>query len=221
MMKYLKIFTAGFLISLLGSIPIGTLNVSIVGLILKSQFGDAIAFGMGAIIVEMLLVWIGITILGKLEKLKAILIILNILMCTVLFTLATLSFISAFKMKELKDVIPFSSNYPFWAGMLLSFLNPLHLPFWMGWTSVLRDKKLLIETSLGYKIYVLSTGLGTSISFVFYGLTGNLFIDFFKKNQYIVNWVIGFTLLFTALIQSYKLLKPLLLLRKSAPPNLT
>ncbi|MBB2146848.1 hypothetical protein GM921_15195 [Pedobacter sp. LMG 31464] len=216
-MKYLKIFAAGLFISLIGSIPVGTLNISVVGLILKHQVADAIAFGIGAIIMEMLLVWVAIIIMGKLGKLKKILTLLNVIMCTVLFILATLSFVAAFQMEELKDVIPFSSHYPFWAGVLLSFLNPLHLPFWMGWTVVLRNKNLLVENSFGYRMYILSIGIGTSISFVLYGLTGNLFIDFLKANQYIFNWIIGFTLLFTALVQAYRLLKQVFMLQKSVP----
>ncbi len=194
-------------ISLIGSIPVGTLNLSVVGLILKHRVADAIAFGIGAIVMEMLIVWFAILILDKLGKLKKVLTFLNLVMCVVLFVLAISSFIAAFQMEKLKDVIPFSSHYPFWAGILLSFLNPLHLPFWMGWTAVLRNKNVFVKSRFGYCVYIFSIALGTSTSFALYGFTGNLFIDFFEANQYILNWIVGFTLILTASIQTYKLFK--------------
>jgi hypothetical protein len=60
-----------------------------------------------------------------------------------------------------------SEDAPFISGVILSLLNPLHLPFWMGWTAVLRRKGLLNDTRKEYNIYVLAIGMGRASLFSF------------------------------------------------------
>lgn len=204
---YFKLFLSAFLISFLGSIPVGTLNVSIVGLLINHNLKDALWFGTGAILIEVVLVRAAMFALVQVNKFQPVLSALKIGVCFVLFIFAFKSLLAAYHMKPMEDVVPFSGNYPLLAGMLLSLLNPLHLPFWIGWTAVLRGKMLLIENLQGTLIYMLAIGIGTALSFMLYGIAGSLLIDFIKNHQPVLNWVLGATMLFTGLVQLFKMFR--------------
>ena len=106
-----------------------------------------------------------------------------------------LSLEAAWHLRKTGVVIPFKGNAPFISGLLLSLLNPLHLPFWMGWTAVLRARGLLVDTRREYNIYVVAIGTGTGFAFLVYGITGHLLISFLQANQYILNWLTGWLFL--------------------------
>jgi threonine/homoserine/homoserine lactone efflux protein len=59
----------------------------------------------------------------------------------VLFLFAWISFRAAFEMHKFETALPFTAQRPFLSGVSLSLINPLHLPFWLGWTAVLKSEK--------------------------------------------------------------------------------
>jgi cytochrome c biogenesis protein CcdA len=104
-------------------------------------------------------------------------------------------------MRTPEMVFPFTKKDPFLAGLLLSSLNPLHLPYWMGWTAVLRQKEVLIDSKAAYNVYVIAIGSGTALAFLLYGLAGSLFITFLMGQQTRINWAVGSALLIAGVIQ--------------------
>jgi threonine/homoserine/homoserine lactone efflux protein len=207
MNRSVKLFLTAFSISFIGSMPIGTLNVSVAALMSGNHARDALWFGLGAVLVEMLLVRLSISVLNQAGKYRSVFTVLKVTACLLLFALAYKSFEAAIQEEALADIIPFSGSHPLLAGMLLSLLNPLHIPFWMGWTAVLRAKNLLVENQGGYLTYILAIGIGTGFSFILYGLVGNLLVDVLRSNRHIFNWVIGATLMLTGTIQTIKLIR--------------
>ena len=65
-----KLFFSALLISFLGTLPLGTLNVSITNLAINRGYTAATLFAMGAILVEVAIVRIAVVAVGKLEKLQ-------------------------------------------------------------------------------------------------------------------------------------------------------
>lgn len=203
--QYLKLFSVVFGISLLGSLPIGTLTASILHYTLKQDFRRALDFGIGAILIEALAVRISLVLFKYIQGLKRLIWVIFVLAFFIILFLAIKTLEAAYFRKDFQQVLPFLGGSAFFSGMFLSLINPLHIPFWSGWTLVLRDRKLLEFNSKSFNIYVLSLSLGTGFAFVLYCFLGNLILTFFKEGYQQINWIIGFTLLFTSFAIAYRI----------------
>jgi hypothetical protein len=193
------------LISFTGSLPVGTLNVSITSLVINRHVGAAILFGMGAMLVEVGMVRVALVVVKRLEGMSLLLRWFRVIACVVILLFAFLSLDAAWHLRKTGLAISYTGDAPFFSGLVLSLLNPLHLPFWMGWTAVLRTRGLLADTRRTYNVYVLAIGMGTGIAFLVYGITGHLLILFLQTNQYLFNWLTGLAFLVTGLVQAWKL----------------
>jgi threonine/homoserine/homoserine lactone efflux protein len=208
MNKSFKLFSTAFSISFLGTLPIGTLNTNVADYALKGDVSGAFKFGLAALLVEIILVRIAVVLIEKLAKLKTLGKILSVIACIVIFFLAYKSLKAAFHMMSFQDDLPFVGMQPFYSGLALSLINPLHLPFWMGWTAVLKSRHVLYENTKAYNIYILAIGMGTATAFTIYGFAGNFLMNTLKAEHHLINWVLGLTLLLTGIVQAYKLLFP-------------
>lgn len=202
MWQYKRIFFWALMISFSGSLPIGTLNVSVVNLVIHQGLSAAMQFASAAIFAEMLVVRVALAAVKKLDHFSRYFHIVSIL---VIFLIAFTSLKAAIQMQPTVTVLPFTGQWPFAAGFLISIINPLHLPFWMGWTVALRSNSVLHDSTAAYNIYVIAIGAGTALAFLLYGLAGNLLIEVLKTQQYLLNWLIAVALLFTGMLQLYKL----------------
>jgi hypothetical protein len=200
----LRLGAYAFFISFTGTLPVGTLNVSVTNLVIDGDVRAALLFGLGAILVEVGMVRVALVIVKRLEGMDRLLGWFRLLACFVILLLAFISLEAAWRMRTAGVVIPFTGHAPFVSGLVLSLLNPLHLPFWMGWTAVLRTKGMLSDTRNEYNVYVIAIGVGTAVAFVLYGATGHLLILFLRMNQNLFNWTMGLVLLVTGMVQLWK-----------------
>lgn len=215
MLKQLKLFWVAFSISFVGALPIGILNTNVANFALNGDFAGAAWFGFAAILVEVVIVRIALVAIEHLVRLKKLFKILSIVFCIVILMLAYKTLEAAFRMRNFQDVLPFAGIHPFYSGLLLSLLNPLHLPFWMGWTAVLKSRKVLNNDAAAYNIFIVAISTGTLLSFTIYALTGNYLMDILKTQHNLINWVLGLTLLMTGLVQAYKLIAAQMQLNKN------
>jgi threonine/homoserine/homoserine lactone efflux protein len=195
------------LISFTGSLPPGTLNVSVAGLIAGNNYQAAIFFGTGAVLVEMVLVRLAVSALDRFAGFQKYQLWFRLFSILVLLLFAAASIHAALKMKQFSAAVPTIQSMPFVAGIFLSAINPLHLPFWIGWTSVLMSKGLMPPVRGLFNMYVAGIGTGTMLAFILYGAGGNYFVHYFKANQYLLNAAVGCALLLMAVIDIVKLLK--------------
>jgi len=194
------------LISFCGTLPIGTLNISIANLVINRNCRGAVLFGLGAILAGMIMVRIALSAVKRLERMTPLLQWFRVFTCGVILLLSFISLQPAWGRQSAAMALPFTGHAPFVSGLVLSLLNPLHLPFWMGWTAVLRSRGQLSDTGGDYTIYVLAIGIGTGLAFMAYGVVGHLLILFLRMNQYLFNWMTGIALLFVGLVQLWKLI---------------
>jgi threonine/homoserine/homoserine lactone efflux protein len=207
MYKTLQLFFAAFTISFVGTLPLGTLNVSISQLAYKGEWRGALLFAIGAVLVEVIIVRVALVAVGRLEKLRRFHLLLAWSSVLVLAILAIIILLAAIEKRSFESGLPFTGSNPFVAGLLLSLLNPLHLPFWMGWTAILRNKALLGYSHLEYNLYIVAIGLGTLLAFGVYAFAGASLIRAISEQQYLVNWAVGLSLLGVAIWQGAKLLR--------------
>src|SRR6059058_2912368 len=156
MKQLMKVFWWGALISFLGSLPLGVLNVTATQLAINSM-------------------------------------------------------IAAVNMQKISSIVPAESAHAFFSGMLLSALNPLHIIFWFGWSTILIEKNILHTKKSNYNFYTTGIGLGTLAGFAVFIYGGKYIIHQLLFNQALINWIISIVLLITVAVQVYKIRqKPLM-----------
>jgi threonine/homoserine/homoserine lactone efflux protein len=84
-------------------------------------------------------------------------------------------------------------------------VNPVQIPFWFGWSTVLFTKKVLLPKNSHYNLYIIGIGIGTLIGNCVFIFGGQLIAEKLKSNQNILNWVIGGIFTVTALIQIWRI----------------
>lgn len=206
MNRKVKLFCWAMSISFLGSLPLGTLNLIVANYIFRDDFKGAIGFSVSAIAVEMILVRIALITVKSLEKIKRYYPLFSLLTVIVLLILAFNAFFAAIDMQKFDMSTPLITTSPILAGLLLSIANPLHLPFWIGWTTVLKSKDILDQQPSSYNIFVIAIGAGTTLAFMLYSTAGHYLIDLADQRQVLLNWILGTAFAITAILQLYKTL---------------
>ena len=79
----------------------------------------------------------------------------------IVVALAFSSFYAAAHPQVHKNVILSSTLPRFILGFTMSALNPVQIPFWFGWSTVLFTKNVLLPQNSHYNIYIVGIGIGT------------------------------------------------------------
>jgi threonine/homoserine/homoserine lactone efflux protein len=132
--------------------------------------------------------------------------LLELFTTALILALAAGSFIAAYKTTGFNGSIPIGKSLdPFWTGVILSATNPLHIPFWLGWSTVLLNKKILLPNANHYNWYITGIAIGTILGFMVFIYGGNYMVGQITRHQNILNLAIGSVLLLTAIIQLKKI----------------
>jgi len=125
----------------------------------------------------------------------------------VVVALAISSFYAALHPKVEKNFVLDSPMPKFVLGLVMSAVNPVQIPFWFGWSTVLFTKKILLPRSNHYNLYIIGIGLGTFIGNCLFIFGGRLIALKINNNQHILNWIIGGIFAITAIIQIWRMAK--------------
>src|SRR5215212_4188727 len=115
----LKIFFTGMLVSFLGSLPLGTLNVAAMQLSVTDGVFQAILFSFGSLIVEMIYVRLSLVAMDWVRKQERIFRILEWVTLVIVVALAVSSFYAATHSNGQKNVILSSTLPRFLLGALM------------------------------------------------------------------------------------------------------
>lgn len=202
-----KIFFTGMLISFLGSLPLGTLNVAAMQISVTDGINSAILFSCGSLTAEIVYVRLSLVAMDWIRKQEKLFKVLEWLTLLIVLALATASFYAALHPSSQKNVI-LSSNLPkYLLGLTMSAVNPVQIPFWFGWSTVLFTKQVLLPKPSHYNSYIIGIGIGTFIGNCVFIFGGQVIADKLSNNQSILSWVIGGIFSITAVIQLYRMLR--------------
>jgi threonine/homoserine/homoserine lactone efflux protein len=207
MPSLLKIFFTGMLVSFLGSLPLGTLNIAAMQISISSGVTAAMLFSLGSLIAEIIYVRISLVAMDWVRKQERVLKALEWVTLLIVTTLAIFSFYAALHPKVEKNMVLDSPLPKIILGFVMSAVNPVQIPFWFGWSTVLFSKKILLPRNDHYNTYIFGIGLGTFMGNALFIFGGLLIASKINNNQHILNWVIGGIFALTALIQLWKILK--------------
>ncbi len=195
------------MISFLGSLPLGTLNVAAMQIGIQESILNALYFSFGSLLVEMVYVrlsLVGIDWIRKQEKLMKIMEWVTLL---IIIALAVGSFVAASKGNgETKNILLQNNMHRFLLGMFMCAINPVQIPFWFGWSTVLFTKKILEPKNEQYNSYIVGIGIGTLLGNAVFIFGGKWLVQRIANSQQYLNWVIGGIFAVTAIIQLIKML---------------
>ncbi len=141
MNKIIKIFFWGLIISFLGSLPLGTLNVAAMQIGIQESIKNAVYFSIGSLLVEMVYVRISLVGIDWVRKQGKLMKAMEWITFGIVLALAIASFVAASKTGGASESpLPKNINR-FLLGMLMCAINPVQIPFWFGWSTVLFTKK--------------------------------------------------------------------------------
>lgn len=206
MPRLTRIFFTGMLISFLGSLPLGTLNVAAMQIAVTESIRQAVLFSLGSLLAEIIYVRLSLVAMDWIRKQEKIFRLLEWATVVIVLALAISSFYVALHPKVERNIILSSTLPKFILGLVMSALNPVQIPFWFGWSTVLFAKKVLLPQANHYNTYIVGIGIGTFIGNCIFIFGGRLMVDQLNANQNILNWVIGSIFALTALIQLWRIL---------------
>ena len=125
----------------------------------------------------------------------------------IILVLALSSFYTAMHPTLKANPILSNTIHRFWLGAGLSAINPLQIPFWFGWSTVLTGKGLLVREGYNYVYYILGIGIGTFIGFAVFIFGGKLLVDRLDAQQNMIQWILGVIFLATGIIQAVKMFR--------------
>ncbi len=159
MSQVLSVFGIGFIVSYLGSIPPGTLNLTVIQLGIQSHHRAALSFAFASAFVEFF--FAGAAVLaqqyfmsnpswsGHFELITAI--VLHMM------GLINLTYRKNGRSKE----ATLSPKIGFWQGFILSCVNPMAIPFWLTVTTALEAANWLTISPSNLVFYLFGISLGT------------------------------------------------------------
>ena len=161
-MKVFKNIGVGFLVSFIGSIPLGYLNIIGFEIYSKSNFTQLIYYLFGVLIIEAVVIYATFYFANKLNmnpKLKKWISIFSVLFL-IFLTYYFYPTESQNSINHTKDH-RFAAFPSFIIGLILSSLNFAQVPFWLSWNLYLVNKNYISsEKNLGF-YYVVGTLFGT------------------------------------------------------------
>ena len=205
-MKALKNIIVGFLVSFVGSIPLGYLNIIGFEIYSKSGIYSLIPYLAGVVCVEVLVIYFTLIFAKKILENKKILKWIEIFSIVFLLVLAC-TFFFRNENNNGNLLLKYISYSPFFIGIILSSLNFIQIPFWIGWNLYLVNEKYIdLDNKLKF-IYITGTLFGT-----FFGmLTFVLFLNYVNANlddnKFSISDFIPLLFLGMALFQMFKFWK--------------
>lgn len=208
MNKLFKIFSWGLVISFLGSLPLGTLNVAAMQIGIQESIMDALFFSFGSLLIEMVYVRVSLVGIDWIRKQERLMKIMEWITLAIIVALAIGSFIAAAKGNgDTKNVMLQNNMHRFLLGMFMCAINPVQIPFWFGWSTVLFTKKILEPKKNQYNSYIIGIGIGTLLGNCVFIFGGKWLVERIHNSEAYLNWFIGGIFTLTALIQVIKMLR--------------
>ncbi len=196
------------LISFLGSLPLGTLNVAAMQIGIQESVKNAVYFSLGSLLVEMIYVRISLVGVDWIRRQEKLMKAMEWFTLINIIALATGSFMAAAsKAGDAKNVFLENDMHRFLLGMFMSAINPVQIPFWFGWSTVLFTKKILDPVKVHYNMYIVGIGLGTLAGNCVFIFGGKWLVQRITNSQQYINWVIGGIFAITAIIQAIKMIR--------------
>ena len=208
-MKTLKNIFVGFLVSFIGSIPLGYLNVIGFEIFSKLGMNSLLYFLLGVIFIEMFVIYFTLLFAKQLVSNKKLIKAIDFFAIIFLLIIAYTFYSSSNSDVNQQGVIETYIGYPtFLIGVFLSSVNFLQIPFWTGWNLYLINGKYISIDSKIKFYYIAGTLIGTFAGMLSLVLILNTLAENSSTfSKYIIPVAIPLFFVILAIIQVVKVYK--------------
>jgi len=207
MIEILKVFFIGFLISFLGQLPLGNMNLTATQLSVQENFRNAWKYGLGIVLVEVIYLRLALTGMDWVVEHKQLFMIMGWLTVIVFIALGVLAFIIARKQTSAKKGLLLNNKMNrFLLGVVVSAINPAQVPFWFLWSTQLLNSKVLSPTNAQFNLFTAGAGLGSLAGLALYIHGGKWLITKLKTSNRGLNIFMGIVFVLAGLFQLYNML---------------
>lgn len=194
-------FFIAFIISFLGSIPVGVLNLTSVDIGLRKSLYHVMIFAFAVSLVEYAQGFIALKFSSLFETNQNLELYINLFATPVFFILGIIYLRKHGKPPKQKEAIS-----DFGKGLLLSIVNPLAIPFWVIWGTFSFSNNWLTNDNLSIAIFTIGISFGTFITLVLFGLLAKRIINKIEVVNQRINQIIGWTLIILGILQVLKII---------------
>lgn len=192
-----QVFLISFGISLVGTIPPATINITVMQLSLKKKAKSALSLALGAALIDTTYAGLAVQIQIYLAEQLEFTNYFYLIAALVLLTLGVISIFAKMPEPDMKPVD--SEKAGFVKGVILGVLNPLAMPFWLGWTTYLQVNGWIDLAGMNYWSYILGVFLGELTLLFVIVRVGKRFTRV-SNNRTIVNVIPGVFFIFLGLV---------------------
>lgn len=205
MIDLIRVFFTGMLISVLGSLPLGSLNVAAMQIGISENLKNAFKFSVGVMLVEVIYVRVSLTGMDWVVRNKTLFTVLEWATVVLFLVLGISSFLAARKTAKAKTSLLLNNKMDrFFLGAFMSAINPVQIPFWFLWSTYLLSNKVLMPDGWQFTWYTIGIGIGTLMGEAIYIFAGRWLMNKLKAGQRAINMVVGCVFIISAFIQLYR-----------------
>ena len=205
-MKVLKNIIVGFLVSFVGSIPLGYLNLIGFEIYSKSGIYSLIIYLIGVACIEVFVIYLTLKSAKKILENKKILKWIEIFSIVFLLVL-TSTFFFTHDHNNSNLIVKYISYSPFFVGIILSSLNFIQIPFWIGWNLYLVNEKFIDVTNKLKFSYIAGTLIGTFFGMLCFVLFLNIVDAKIENSKLSISNFVPLLFLGMAILKILKILK--------------
>ncbi|WP_420317163.1 LysE family translocator [Ekhidna sp.] len=182
-----------FVVSYVGSIPPGTINVSVMQLAILNKRRAAVFFALAASAVEFIYAGITVQFHIFLNNNEVISDYFKIITSLALIVLGFWNIFSKSTSSSVKVDTKLTGRHGFARGLILGFLNPMTIPFWLAITTYLENDEWINVDEYGFWMYLVGLSLGTFCLLLTVNAAGKQFTKI-ADNTFLVHKVPGLML---------------------------
>jgi threonine/homoserine/homoserine lactone efflux protein len=182
-MGYLQNFILAFVFSFTGSIPPGTINLTILQVGLERKLNIALRFALAAALMEYPYAWLAVTFESYITSSPVIVDNFKLIGSIVMLVMGALNLLSARKPTAFLNKLQGSG---FRRGIVLGILNPMAIPYWIAMTAYMRLQGW-IEFSNAYHLhaYLLGVSMGAFIILLLIAHLAQRMITAYKPGSFV------------------------------------
>lgn len=211
MLSLFFLFGAGLAISFMGSLPLGTLNITAMQISVQENARKAILYALGVAIVELVYVRLSLKGIDWILANQTVFYYMEWATVVLFAILGISSLLAARKTaEESKPVLLNNRVNRFWLGITMSAINPVQIPFWFLWSSYLFSTQLLQSDNVHFNVYTAGIALGTVSGLLLFIFGGKWLVKRINASQKAINLAVAVVFLLSAAIQLIRVLnKPM------------
>ena len=207
MIEILEVFFIGSLISFLGQLPLGNMNLTATQLSVQENYRNAWKYGLGIVLVEIIYLRLALTGMDWVVEHKVLFTIMGWLTVVVFIGLGVLAFVMARKQTSAKKGLLLNNKMNrFLLGVVVSGINPAQIPFWFLWSTQLLNSKVILPTTAQFNLFTAGAGLGSLAGLAVYIHGGKWIITKLKTSNKGLNIFMGIVFILAGLLQLYNML---------------